>query len=142
MQTMEQAVQSVAQSKADREVRVIRRMEVGSAIQQGDIYLHRLPDDAKTGKLIHKGRAQVALGSNMGARHVAEGEIEVFEATQLPAGVSAPMNVEAREIMGPVIKAKEDFSLTHPEHAHFKLPKGMYGVTYQYDPRTMRRVVD
>lgn len=142
MQTMEQAVKQVTQSKADAEVRVIRRMEIGSAIQQGDIYLHRLPDDVRTGKLLHQGRAQVALGSNMGARHVADGEIEVYEAKSLPHGVKAPMDVDAREVMGPIIKAKKAFSLTHPEHAHFKLPKGTYGVTYQYDPRTMRRVAD
>jgi hypothetical protein len=142
MKTLEEAVQKVVEAKPDQGVRVIRRMEVGSAVQQGDIYLHRLPDDVKTGKLLHRGRTQVALGDNMGARHMADGDIEVYEATSLPAGVRAPLNVSVSEIMGPVIKAKRPFSLTHPQHAHFRLPKGTYGVTYQYDPRTRRRGQD
>lgn len=139
---MQEAVRKVTESKPDTELRVTRRMEIGTAVQQGDIYLHRLPAEAAVGKLLSKGQAQVALGSNMGARHVAEGEIEVFEAVALPPGVAAPPNVADREIMGPVIKAKKPFRLTHPEHAHHELPEGTYGVTYQFDPRTMQRVQD
>jgi len=136
------AVEKVTRAKHDPDVRIIRRMEIGSVIQQGDLYVHRLPEKHARGKQIAAGKAQVALGDNMGARHVAEGEIAVFASTTLPAGVKAPMDVSASEICGPVVVARDTWSLTHPEHAHFTLPAGVYGVTYQYDPRTMRRVQD
>ena len=141
-QTMEQAVQAVTLAKAETEIRVTRRMEIGSVLMQGDVYLHRLPNDFKHGKLIKKGEMQIAVGTGSGARHVVVGDVEVYEPARLPPGVSAPMGIEAREIMGPVIKAKKPATLTHPEHAHHKFPAGLYGVTYQYDPKTMRRVAD
>lgn len=141
-QTMQEAVQAVTQAKPETEVRVTRRMEIGSVIMQGDVYLHRLPDDFKHGKRIGKGETQIAVGQGVGARHVVCGDVEVYEGVELPPGVSAPMNVQDREIMGPVIVARKPAKLTHPEHAHHEFPEGTYGVTYQYDPRTMRRVQD
>ena len=142
MKTTIEAVQVIERVEADTEIRVMRRMEIGSAAQQGDLYVHRLPDDWARGKRIGKGSVQVALGTGNGARHIAEGAVEVYEGTLLPPGVSAPMKVEWREICGPVIVAREPWTLTHPEHPHHRLPEGTYGVTYQYDPKTMRRVAD
>ena len=117
-------------------------MEIGSVVHQGDVYVHRLPDDWPCGERIGADSVQVALGTGNGARHMAEGPVEVYSFRQLPDGVMAPAGVQAGTIGGPVIKAKGPWSLTHPEHAHHRLPKGTYGVTYQYDPRTMRRVID
>ena len=140
--TMEEAVKAVTESKADAEVRVIRRMEAGSAVQQGDVYLHAVEADHPRGKRLGKDSVQIALGTGNGARHMVEGEVEVYEGTRLPETVKPPLNAEAREVTGPVVVAKKPFKLTHPEHAHFALPAGTYQTTYQYDPRTMRRVQD
>lgn len=137
-----EAIQKIEKNVADAAVRITRRMEIGSAIQQGDLYVHKLPDDWAHGKQIGTGSVQVALGTNNGARHVAEGAVKVFQCKQLPPGVTAPEGIEASELCGPVIKASEFWMLTHPEHPHHKLPKGVYGVTYQFDPKTMRRVAD
>ena len=131
-----------AANTADSDIRIVRRMAVGSAGHQGDVYYHALPANHPRGKLIATGKCQVALGTNMGARHVVEGELEVYEGVKLPNGVKAPMDVEATEILGPVVVAKGRWVLSHPEHAHHHICAGVVGFTYQYDPRTMRRVQD
>lgn len=143
--TMKDAVNKVEVAPADLDKRVTRRIEIGSAAQQGDVYLHRLSDNWKRGKSLgraKRGGVQIAVGQNIGARHMAKGTLEVFEGVALPPGVQAPSDVDPREMLGPVIVADSPWSLTHPEHAHHQLPAGVYGVTYQVDMRTMRRVVD
>ncbi len=142
METVQEAIKAVDAVKPDVEVRIVRRIEIGSAIQQGDVYLFRVSDDHAKGKQIGKGKKQIAVGSHIGARHVAKGAVTVYEGVSLPDGVKSPMNVETQEICGPVIVATDTFSLIHPEHAHHELPAGTYQVTYQLDMRTMRRVVD
>ena len=142
MSTVIEAVTKIKESPADENLRITRRIEIGSVLQQGDVYIHRVADDHPRGKQIGKGCVQIALGTGNGARHMAEGAVECFEGVKLPPGVKAPMDVEDAEILGPVIVADETAILTHPEHPHHRYPKGTYQTTYQYDPHTMRRVVD
>ena len=136
------AIEQVQQAPADEDKRITQRIEIGHCIHQGDVYLHRVEDGHRRGKRIGKGTVQIALGTGNGARHVAEGDVEVYQGTQLPEWVKPPMDVEAAEIIGPVIVASEAFLVTHPEHADHRLPAGTYQTTYQYDPKTMRRVAD
>ena len=138
---MEQ-IKKIQDAPADQDLRITRRIEIGSVIQQGDVYLHRVADGHPRGKQIGAGSVQVALGVGNGARHVAEGDVDVFAGQQLPPNVRAPMDVQPQEITGPVVVATKTWHLTHPEHPHHRLPAGVYQVTYQYDPHTMRRVVD
>lgn len=141
-QSVLEAVKGIESAKADAEIRVIRRMEISSAIQQGDLYIHRVESKHPRGKCVGEASVQVALGTGNGARHMACGEcVTVFEGRKLPPGVGIP-NVDDKELCGPVIVAEKPWSLKHPEHAHFELPEGTYQVTYQYDPKTMRRVQD
>jgi len=140
--TIREAVKAVEGAKADPEVRNVRRMEVGQVVQQGDVYLHFVVAGHPHGKQIGAGNVQIALGVGNGARHMAEGAVQVFAASHLPCGVKAPMNVRPEEVCGPVIVADKPWRLTHPEHPHHNLPAGTYQVTYQYDPQTMRRVQD
>ena len=140
-ETME-AVERIAKAPAETDVRITRRIEIGHAVQQGDLYVHRVPDSHARGKQTGTGCVQVALGTGNGARHCAEGSVQVFEGRQLPEGVSAPLDADETETLGPVIVAAEAWALTHPEHPHHRLPAGVYQVTYQYDPHTMRRVQD
>jgi hypothetical protein len=139
---IEEAVRKVGSADADQRVRVTRRIEIGHCVQQGDVYVFRVPDDHPRGGQIGAGLVQVALGTGNGARHVADGAVKVFAGMALPEGVKSPMEVDAQEITGPVIVASAPWSLTHPEHPHHKLPAGVYQVIYQFDRRTMRRVVD
>lgn len=139
---MLKCIEQITNSPADVNLRITRRIEIGHAIQQGDLYVHRVPEDHGRGIQIGTNLVQVALGTGNGARHIAEGDVQVFSGTCLPAGVTAPNDVEDNEIVGPVIVAGKTWLLTHPEHPHHRLPAGTYQVTYQYDPKTMRRVQD
>lgn len=136
------AIQQVQKAPADAGKRITRRIEIGHCVHQGDVYVHRVEDSHKRGKRIGKDAVQIALGVGNGARHVAEGSVEVYEGVKLPEWVSPPMDVSTSEITGPLIVASEAFDVTHPEHAGHRLPAGVYQVTYQYDPKTMKRVAD
>lgn len=141
------AIRRIKRCKPDRRMRILTDAQFGMAqcIQQGDVYMHRVPDDFTRGKplkLAKDGSIQVAVGSAIGARHMAEGELEAYEGIKLPPGVKAPMNVDAREILGPVLVFRRASRLNHPEHAAYKFPLITVATTYQYDPRTMRRVAD
>ena len=146
MKTVKESIEDIQGAQADSELRVTRRIEIGSVIQQGDLYIIRVADNHPHGGKI--GSRQVAVGTNIGARHVAEGEgVEVFAGVRLPDGVSVPKwaqetGIMEIEMLGPVVVARESWTLTHPEHAHHALPAGVYAVTYQLDYSTRRRVVD
>lgn len=136
-----EAVDRVAKSQADAETRVTRRIEVGSVVHQGDVYMHRVEDAHPRGGRL--GTRQVAVGTTVGSRHVVEGEgVEVFAGAALPKWVKPREEFGATAYLGPVVVAPEAFTLTHPEHAHHRLPPGTYQVTYQVDETTRRRVAD
>ena len=135
------AVERVSKAPADPEKRVTRRLETGSVIHQGDVYLHRVDDAHPRGA--RRGSRQVALGTSVGSRHVAEGEnVDVFEGVALPPWVNARGDVDRRDLLGPLVVAPRGLVLTHPEHAHHELPSGTYQVTYQVDLTTRRAVID
>jgi len=135
------AVQSITSAKPDAEVRICRRLSIGQALHQGDVYLHRVADDWPRGAKL--GTRQVAVGTTIGSRHVAEGEdAEVFAGSKLPGTVKPHSDVPESAYLGPVVVAPSGFTLTHPEHAHHVCPAGVYQVTYQVDPIAQRRVQD
>ena len=121
-----------AAKKADATVRNIRTFPVGKHVRQGDVYLCRVEDGAKFGK--ERGTRQVAVGTTVGSRHVAEGRLTVYE--------SVGFQRFEPQFVGPVVVAEERWTLTHPEHAHVSLPAGCYQITHQTDARTMSRVQD
>lgn len=143
MKTAEEAIKAIESHVHDPEVRIARRVEVGTvAIHQGDVYLTRVPDDHPRGALL--GTRQVAVGNSVGARHVAEGDgVQVFEGRQYPKGFKEPEGVREQAMLGPVVVVPEVMTLTHPEHAHHEVRQpGAYQVTYQLDWKTMRAVQD
>jgi hypothetical protein len=135
---MQEAMSKVTNISADPEVRILRRMELNSAIQQGDIYMHRVSPSQAKGKPL--GTRQVAIGTNVGARHIVEGNVKVFEGVNLPPKFKGSQFLN--QLLGPVVEAEDTFVLTHPEHAHHQLPAGTYQVTYQLDWATKERVLD
>lgn len=141
MQTAQEAIQTILEqaAKACPETRIARRMDIGDAIHQGDVYIHRVADDYPHGKEL--GTRQVAVGTTIGSRHIAEGNVSVYAKAQ-----PFPMpSMDERcwdACTGPVIVAQGTWTLTHPEHAHHRLPAGCYVVTYQLDERTRRAVED
>lgn len=137
----QEAVRQVAEAPSDMEVRTVRRIEMGHGIQQGDVYAIRVPDTWAHGA--ERGTRQVALGSTVGSRHIAEGEgVKVYEGKELPEGVTPPDGIPTSVLLGPVVKAEGPWLLSHPEHAHHALPPGCYQITYQLDYTTQRRVQD
>lgn len=137
---MQTEIEKIAKAVPDTDIRICRRIEVGRAVQQGDVYLHRVADNHPRGKEL--GTRQVALGTTVGARHVAEGKVAVYEGKQLPEWVTEPDWLEPGALLGPVVVGLETWPLTHPEHPHHRLPAGTYQVTYQADYATRKRVVD
>lgn len=119
-----------AAKKADATVRTIRTFPVGKHVRQGDVYLCRIEDGTKVGKV--RGSRQVAVGTTVGSRHIAEGALKVYE--------SMGFAQFEPEFVGPVVVAEEPWTLTHPEHAHVKAPAGTFQCIYQREGS--RRVAD
>lgn len=135
-----EAIKKIETAKPSLEVRVCCAAKLGTVLHQGDVYLHRVSDDHPRGKAL--GTRQVAVGTTVGSRHVVEGDVQVFEGTQLPKGVEEPEWCAPGSLLGPVVVAKSTATLTHPEHAHHRFPAGVWQVTYQADYSTQRRVAD
>ena len=99
------------------EIRDIKKIEVGQWAHQGDIAILKI-EKMPTGKET-KDR-QLAPGATKGSRHCLADFVGV---------VVVPS--EADELTGPAIEAEKSFLVTHPEHAHYRLPAGLYQVIYQ-----------
>lgn len=127
-------VEEAANNEAINSTRVVHKMDVGQGVRQGDIYIFRVEPSHPHGAP-SKSR-QLAKGSTQGSRHVAEGQVKVYEGTKAPRWASEGT------FTGPFIESGERFTISHPEHAHVELPPGCYQVTHQMDARTLERVQD
>lgn len=118
-------------AESDKATRVIKEIAIGKAIRQGDIYLTRVAADHQLGAAMETNK--LVPDDNAGSQHLVEGA-KLFK----PANPAKERTV----LLGPVVVADKPFALTHPEHAHFHLPAGVYQTTYQLDVRTMERMRD
>jgi hypothetical protein len=130
----------------------IRRHTRGQKGHQGDVYCHPVTSRPTAWSRATPGR-QVAVGDTVGSRHVADGEdISVYwPVSQDTAMAECPIPgfaeklggpEIARQCLGPIVVARKEWTLVHPEHAHHVFPAGTYLITYQLDRRTMRVVRD
>lgn len=119
-----------AAAGADAETRFVREMTIGDHVRQGDVYVIACERTTARGDLTAD--RQVAPGNTLGSRHVAEGDLTVYARKAGEKDVG----------FGPVIVARKEWRLTHPEHAHFVFPEGCYQIRYQIDERTRRAVQD
>lgn len=106
---------------------------MGSPIRQGDIYLVRIetPKDLDENYKVFKDN-QLAPGMSSGSRHIVTGK-----------GITLFKKIENNVVTdGPIIVADKEFTITHPEHAHFNVPAGTWKVTYQLDFISKNRVKD
>lgn len=118
---------------------------VGEVVHQGDVYLHRVPNDWPRGQ--EWGSRQVAVGHSVGSRHVATGEsVEVYAGKKLPEALNGLTGNARSAVLGPVVVVSGKMVLTHPEHADAQVTstKGShtYQVTYQLDWSRQQRVQD
>ena len=101
------------------ERRMARTMPPGKHLRQGDVYIIALAREPTHGKVTTD--RQLAEGTTKGSRHIAEGELTLYE----PSG--------GDRLAGPVIHARERWNLAHPEHADFSIPSGWYQCRFQRD---------
>jgi hypothetical protein len=112
-----------AAEKNTQEMRVIENIPMGKAIRQGDVYLRRI--EKVPSEAIHSTNdLQLAPGNTKGSRHILQ------QSSSLRMFINPN---ETNALQGPIIVSDEKVVLTHPEHAHFTLPAGIYSTTYQRD---------
>ena len=141
----------------------LRVHKVGEAGRQGDIYVFPINGRPPAWSVQVSLHTQVALGDNIGSRHIATGRVRVYwPESKVEALKQMPINrkgdklknkrakawcdgindLTRQNLIGPVVESDEPWVLTHPEHAHHRFPAGIYLVTYQLDWRTHRAVRD
>ena len=109
------------------DVRDYRKMPIGRIAHQGDVYLRRCAKVPK-GFTVPTKDLQLAPGTTQGSRHII---------TAGPRVLTNPGNTDA--LLGPVIVAEKEFTLTHPEHAHCLMGPGVYEVEFQKDEAEAER---
>lgn len=129
-------VETLARKVAKRETqRFPEAASVGDCVRQGDVYITLLGGLPAGCELQTKWSRQLAPGTSHGSRHVLDSRKGV-ECYHLP---------RASEFDGPVLLLAEEREVTHPEHGHWILPPGCYGITYQRTQDALdeqRRVLD
>lgn len=135
-----------------RDVRKHSGMKMGHVGHQGDVYIHRIQQRPAAWNVLVTEHAQVALGSTIGSRHVACGNVRVYWPQSKDSAVSEcpiklfPKDEAARRVcLGPIVEVdqlSETWLLDHPEHSGHEFPAGIYLTTYQYDFNTKREVKD
>ena len=125
MKTIEETLQQIETAPQDTSV-WRGEIPLGKHVRQGDVMLRRVEDDWPRGAVIAEGEAvQVAVGQNVGARHIMTGG----------KGVKVFAPATPGPLVGPVVVIDKGCEglLTHPEHRHFVIPSGTYIVTFQRD---------
>jgi hypothetical protein len=126
-------IEKFSETKSTTVVRKIPVMKVGQAARQGDVYITAISEIPSGYKKVSVGTEyQLVEGNTQGSRHVVSDT----------SGMKVYEN-KSSELLGPVLEAKNRFTITHPEHAHFEMQPGLYQVTFQADwAEQERRVRD
>lgn len=123
---------SAEEIRSDLPQRFSTGADPGTSVRQGDIYitlLNNVPEDAVS----IKPEAQLAPGSTKGSRHI----LDSLE------GVTMYHPANKTVLQGPIMQLTQERIVTHPQHGHWYLPAGVYGVTYQRQyAEDLRRVND
>lgn len=135
---IQKEIKKDAETNSPEDVRIIDKIEIDQYIRQGDLYLVAIKKPkgeflSVTTKEITD--HQLAPGTTKGSRHIL--------GTDFVGKVVDNPNKQS-ELDGPIVHALKPFTLTHPKHAHFKMPTGSYRVVYQRDflQEEIRRVRD
>lgn len=121
-----EAIQQAANVPAI-EVRDSTDLAIGEVSQQGDCYLLRLKSKP-SGATTTVANRQLAQGTSQGSRHCVADGPKLFR----DPSITDPL-------IGPVIVAKEPWTLTHPEHAHHRMPAGVFQSGFQLDVAEQER---
>lgn len=121
---------------SDQTLRVIKTMKVGQAVRQGDIYLVKVQKEL-TKQNYPLNVRQLVPGNTLGSRHCAEAPAQLFESDNTPIP-----GIAATALRGPIVVSPDQFTVSHPDHAHVSLPGGTYQVLFQLDFLMQQRVQD
>ena len=147
----------IAAKRPRADVRDGSKVAVGKVTRQGDVYLMRTDRAPTRGDEIALsvgviGR-QIVPGTTPGSRHVVVGDAVAHCAadvgavtTQIAAHAKqhgCKASVREEMLYGAIEVGPSGASLTHPEHAHVRLPPDSCWIAWsQYDESTQRRVAD
>lgn len=128
-------VEEAAKAKASNSTVRYGTLAPGDCHRQGDLYilcLKKVPDGAERDG---NAMAQLAPGATQGSRHcVVAGHLKsvTFYTRKNPTALD-----------GPILDAKQRFTIEHPEHGHVDLPAGVYSIHYQRQfAEELKRVAD
>lgn len=135
-------VRDKAEKICNDEAQQVETMSIHDCIRQGDIYVIRISDEElKDFEKADKPSYQLAEGNTVGSRHILSDDSK-YEFYKASNKISILEDVR-EDMLGPVFKAAERFSVTHPEHADVSLPEGNYAVTFQrIQKKEIQRVQD
>ena len=120
------------------DARVVDECPVGYFVRQGDVYATRISEfDRESYKLSND--IQLAPGTSKGARHTVHDSVKVYRSSQTG---DFEENELGLTVFGPIIESSDRFSIMHIEHDDISLPPGIYQISYQVDPVTLRRIID
>ena len=109
-----------------------------TGFRQGDIYVLRVSEKHPVGEVIQ--RNQIADGVSIGARHILNGNFEVYEGVKPHPKVN---DLHAKAGLGYCIDVEPTTVLTHPEHDNYVFKtRGRFQVHHQIDLRTLKRAAD
>jgi hypothetical protein len=109
-------------------------LQPGDAYPQGDVNICRI-DKAPKKAAAYAGR-QLAPGDTQGSRHIAEGDVELYT-PDADAAIKTLHRLFPKtkshevQFLGPIVKARGEWTAAHPEHGWRSFPAGVYQVVYQ-----------
>lgn len=121
--------------KSDAKQKFPEAASVGDFVRQGDVYITLLGSVPPGAIRDDKPLLQLAPGNTQGSRHCLS---SLNSTTVYRLQNPTPYD-------GPILEVKRPVTITHPEHGHWRLPAGCYGISYQRTEDSeglIRRVLD
>ena len=109
---------------------------VKRVVRQGDVYVHKVTSIEKGVLLTSR---KLAPGHTIGSNHFVSDNpnVMIYKSETKTFYKCIPVQI------GPVIEAKESWTLTHPKHGWMTgFGPGLYQITFPIDPITKKRLED
>ena len=130
-----QRVQQEAKLRAKRATERYGTLSIGDWHAQGDVMFKRIEKVPEGSELVKNPKSQLAPGNTRGSRHIVMDEhMAHLKFYTIPK--KTPLD-------GPVVEADAQWEVTHPDHGHVIMPKGIYQIRYQRQyAKVLKRVRD
>ncbi len=134
-ETLTKSLETIKSSSPLKETRVVDSISEGQFARQGDLYIVSVP--LAEGEPTNE--RQLAPGSTQGSRHTVDASVEVLKPTNY---MQRNQTTKGLSFYGPMLRSKDRFTVSHPEHADISLPAGCYQVLFQSDFASQQRARD